>query len=144
MDFSARLDTLEQHVADAKSAAESAVSESRDKLQQRIDDAQVNALLAVMDVKQDVDDSAAAARSKWAQLKADVSTHMSETQARLDKRGAAIDAKVADADADMAQADALDAIDFAAWAIDNARLATLTAIAARATSDELAAAAAHA
>ncbi len=42
MDFSAQLDALQQHVAEAKSAAQAAASESRDQLRQRIDQAQVD------------------------------------------------------------------------------------------------------
>jgi len=143
VDFSTKLDTLQKHVTDAKSAADSAVTESRDKLEARIDQAQVDAHLAIMDAKQDADQAAAATRTKWAQLKADAAEHMNETQARLNKRGAQIDAKVAEADANMAESDAIDAINFAAWAIDNARLATLSAIASRANSNELAATAAR-
>ena len=143
MDVSKKLDSLQQHVTDAKTAAEAAVTDSRDKLEQRIEQAQVDAHLAVMDAKGDADAAAAATRGKFAQLKADASEHMKETQARLDKRGAQIDAKVAEADANLAENDAYDAIDFAAWAIDNARLATLSAIAARADSNDLAAKVAH-
>jgi hypothetical protein len=139
VNFSTKVDTLQQHVTDTKVAAESAVSESRDKLQQRINQAQVDVHLAMMDAKEDSEHAAAATRGKWAQLKADVAAHVSETQARLNTRGAQIDARLAEADANMAEADAEDAIDFAAWAIDNARLAMLSAIASRANSDELAA-----
>jgi hypothetical protein len=39
MDFSRKLDALQQHATDAKSAAQSAVAESHDQLQQRIDQA---------------------------------------------------------------------------------------------------------
>ena len=51
MDFSKSIDTL-QHVADANSAVQSAVTESHDKLQQRIDQARVDTHLAVMDAKE--------------------------------------------------------------------------------------------
>jgi hypothetical protein len=141
MNFSDKIDTLQKHAADTKTAAESAVTESRDKLQQRIDQAQVDAHLAIMNAKQDTQEAAAATRSKWAQMKADAAAHMNEMEARLNKRGAQIDAKLAEADANTAESEAVDAIDFAVWAIDNARLATLSAIASRASSDELAAAA---
>jgi hypothetical protein len=42
-------------------------------------------------------------------------------------------------DAEMAESDAADAIDFAEWAVDNARLSVLSAIDARGYADERAA-----
>ena len=45
-----------------------------------------------------------------------------------------LDARIAANQADGAEADAADAIDFAAWTVDNARLAVLDA---RAYADEL-------
>src|SRR6266568_316536 len=102
MDFSTQLDALQQHVADTKSAAQAAASESRDQLRQRIDQAQVDMNLAVKDAKQQAGEAAASARSKWAQMKAD----------------------------------AADTIDYAEWTVDNARLAVLDAIDARAYADE--------
>src|SRR5689334_12316859 len=119
------MDSLQQHVSNAKSAADSAMAESREKVQQRIEQAQVDTHLAVMDAKQRTQDAATASRNKWAEMKADVAAHMDETSARINKRGVQIDAALASSEADSADANASDAIDFAAWAIDNARLATL-------------------
>jgi hypothetical protein len=68
MDFSARLDDLQQHAAHAKAAAQAAVSESREQLRQRIDQARVEVDLAAMDARQQVGEAAASARSTWAQI----------------------------------------------------------------------------
>jgi hypothetical protein len=46
MDFSAKLDDLQQRAADAKAAAQAAESESRQQLRQRIDQARVDVDLA--------------------------------------------------------------------------------------------------
>lgn len=62
---------------------------------------------------------------------------MTEAKAKMDQRGNEIDAALADNEAEMAEADATAAIDFAGWAIDNARLASLDAIDARAYADQL-------
>jgi hypothetical protein len=51
-----------------------------------------------------------------------------------------LDAAAAEDNADWAESDATDAIDFAAWAIDNARVSLLYAIDARVNADERAAA----
>jgi hypothetical protein len=49
-----------------------------------------------------------------------------------------VDAKVAAKDADWTEDDAAEALDFADWAVDNAELAILDAIHARAYADKLA------
>jgi hypothetical protein len=137
MDFSAKLDDLQQRAAGAKASAQAAVSESREQLRQRIDQAKVEVDLAAKDARQQVDQAAASARSRWAQLKADAAARMDDFDARMDRRADQLDAKLAARQADGAEADAADAIDFAAWTVDNARLAVLDAIDARVYADGL-------
>ena len=137
MDFSAKLDDLQQRAADAKAVAQAAVSESRQQLRQRIDQARVDMDLAAKDARQQVGEAAASARSKWAQLKADAAARLDDFDAKMDRRADQHDAKVAARQADGAEADAADAIEFAAWTVDHARLAVLDAIDARVYADQL-------
>jgi hypothetical protein len=137
-DFPARLDELQQRAAEAKASAQAAVSESREQLRQRIDQAKVDVDLAAKDARQDAQAAAASARSKWAQMKADAAAKMEDVKAKIDRRTRQLDAKAAATDADWAEAEAADALDFAEWAVDNAQLAMLDAIDARAYADELA------
>ena len=51
MDFSAKLDDLQQRAAHAKAAAQAAVSESRAQLRQRVDQAKVDLDLAATDAR---------------------------------------------------------------------------------------------
>jgi hypothetical protein len=138
MDFSTKLDDLQQRAADAKATAQAAVSESREQLRQRIDQARVDVDLAAKDTRQQVDEVAASARSTWAQLKADAAAKLDDFEAKMDRRADQHDAKVAARQADGAEADAADAIEFAAWTVDHARLAVLDAIDARVNADQLA------
>jgi hypothetical protein len=138
MHFSTKLDDLQQRAADAKAAAQAAVSESREQLRQRIDQARVDVDLAAKDTRQQVDEVAASARSTWAQLKADAAAKLDDFEAKMDRRADQHDAKVAARQADGAEADAADAIEFAAWTVDHARLAVLDAIDARVNADQLA------
>ncbi len=62
---------------------------------------------------------------------------VAELKSRADRRADQLDAKVAGTDADWAEMDAADAIDYAAWAVDNARLAVLDALDARAYATQL-------
>ena len=137
MDFSAKLDDLQQHAAHAKAAAQAAMLESREQLRQRIDQAKVDGDLAAMDARQQVGEAAANARSKWAQMKADAAAKMDDFEAKMDRRADQRDAKLAARQADGAEADAADAIEFAAWTVDHARLAVLDAIDARVYDDEI-------
>lgn len=77
-------------------------------------------------------------KAKWAPLKPDAAAKMLDVKTNIDKRTRQVDAKVVANDADWAEADAAEALDFADWAVENAQLAMLDAIHARAHADKLA------
>ena len=131
MDFSSQLDVLEQQAAGARAGVQAAATENRDQLRKRIEQAQVDSNRD-QNRAQPVAKAPAGTHSKWDQMKADAAHKMDDVKARIDKRTQKIDADMAMTEADMAEADATAAIDYAAWSIDNARLATLDAIDARA------------
>ena len=58
MDFSAQLDDLQKRAAEAKASVQAAATESRDKLRQRIDQAQADANLAMKDAQQQAGEAA--------------------------------------------------------------------------------------
>jgi hypothetical protein len=132
MDFLSQLDGLQHQVADARAGVQVATTESRDQLRQRIDQAQADQNRVAKDAQRSAE---APASSKWKQMRADAAAKMDDVKARMDKRNRQIDANMAANDADIAEADANDAIDYAAWTIDNARLAVLDAIDARANAN---------
>ena len=136
MDFSAQFQDLQARVAAAATTVEQAATESRAQLKQQIDQGGRGA--GKEGGKEQVGEAADRAQSKWTQLKSDVSAKMDELKTRADKRSDQLDAKVAGNDADWAEMDAADAIDYASWAADNARLAVLDALDARAYATELA------
>src|SRR5215211_9029145 len=65
MDFATQLDDLQQRAADAKTSAQAAVSEDRDQLRRRIDQAKADVDQKATDARQDARAVAADARSKW-------------------------------------------------------------------------------
>jgi len=132
MNFSAQLEKLQKQTDDTVAAVRAAANESREQLQQRIDQAQVDVNLAMKDTADKADAAAERTQSKWAAMKADASARMDDFKAKIDKRSKEIDAAAALTDADMAEADASAALDFADWAVGNARLAVLDALDARA------------
>ena len=130
MDFSTQLDDLQQRAAEAKTSAQAAVSESVPS--------SAGASTRPSRGRHKATDARQDARSRWAQLKADTAAKLDDVDASMDRRADRLDAKVAASQAEGAEADAADAIDFAAWTVDNARLAVLDAIDARVYADELA------
>ena len=136
MDLPKQFEGLEKRTADGLTQVKAAATESRQQLEARIDQAQVDLDLAKKDVKQKVGEAAGQTQSKWAQMKADATAKAEDVKAKIDKRSDQIDADMAAADADFAEADAADAIGFAEWAVDNARLAVLGALDARAYAGE--------
>jgi hypothetical protein len=66
---------------------------------------------------------------------------MNDVKANVDKRTRQADARLADIEAAAAEADSAEALNFADWAVENAQLAMLDAIHARAYADQLAKAA---
>jgi predicted DNA-binding protein len=141
MDFSERLDALQQHVAATRAAVQGAVTESREQLEKRIDQAQVDLDQAVKNAHERVEQADAGVHSKWAEMRADAAAKREDVRSKINKRTRQLDAKVAASDADWAEADAADALDFAEWALDTAQLAMLDAIDARTHANELAKAA---
>jgi hypothetical protein len=138
MDYSTRLDGLQQQVDAAKSTVQAAATESDDQRRKRIDQAQVAADTGAKEAQR----APAGSSSKWDQMRADAADKMSDIKARMKKRDREMDADAAATDAEFAEADAAYAIDYAAWSIDNARLAVLDAIDARANANVRAAEAA--
>ena len=130
MDFLAQLDGLEHQVAETHSAVQAAVTESRDQIRRRIDQAQVDTDQAASERTRPA--RTTAAQSKWDKMKGDAAAKRDELKARIDKRNREMDAGAAETDAEWAEDDATAAIDFAIETVDNARLAVLDAIDARA------------
>jgi hypothetical protein len=142
MDFEKQLDDLRDHVSEVQASVQTAASETHDQVKQRIDRARTEMDKATDEARRNLANAAASDASKWAQLKADASTRMASVKAKVDQRSNEFDARVAATNADAAKADAYAAIDFADWAVENARLVILDAIDARVYADERAATAA--
>jgi hypothetical protein len=71
-------------------------------------------------------------------MKADAAAKREDVKSKIDKRADRLDANTAAAEAEWTEGTAADAIDLASWAVENARLAALDAVEARAYADELA------
>jgi hypothetical protein len=136
MDFNERLDELEKKVQQAKASAEAAARENHKQLQQRIEQATTEIDSVAAEAKRDATIAAQRTSDQWQQRRAEAQKRAAELKAKAQRRLDQADTAFAVADADTARSDAFDAIDFADWAVENARLAILDAIDARVYADE--------
>ena len=72
MDLSAKLENLKTRVNEMVATAQAATEENREQLKRRVDQAQDDANRAMQDAKQQADETADRAKSKWAQMNADI------------------------------------------------------------------------
>jgi hypothetical protein len=79
------------------------------------------------------------AHSQWRSMKLDAETKIDDLHERVEAKRDERDVKKAERHAEAAEEDAVDAVDFACWAIQQAELAVLDAIAARVWADKRAA-----
>jgi hypothetical protein len=138
MDLTAQFEALQKRTSEATSAVRAATTEPREQVWQRIDQAQVDVNVTLTDAKQQPGQAANRAPSKWAQMKTDAAAKREDVKSKIDKRADRLDASTAAAEAEWTEGTAADAIDLASWAVENARLAALDAVEARAYADELA------
>jgi hypothetical protein len=138
MDYEAQLETLKKRVDDTLATVKAAAGESRDKLEARIDKAQVDINLAIKDADQRAAQAKGTAQSKWTKARADAAAKMDDLKAKAAARQSLIDSDRAASDAQASESDAEAAISFANWAVDNARAAILDALDAAAYSAQMA------
>jgi hypothetical protein len=140
MDFNKQLDDLENRVEQLKTSVAAAAKENHDQLKQRVGQAQADTDRALAQAKQQTSAAADKAHSSWEQTRSDAKARLDALKAKGQRRADQVDADFAASDADMAEADAYAAIDYADWAVENARVSILDAIDARVNADERAAA----
>ena len=140
MDFNKQLDDLENRVEQLKASVAAAAKENHEQVKQRLDQAQADTDRALAEAKQHASAAGDKAQSSWEHTRSDAKAHLDAFKAKAQRRANQVDADFAASDADMSEADAYAAIDYADWAVENARVAILDAIDARVTADEKAAA----
>jgi hypothetical protein len=115
-------------------------TETHDQIQERIGEAQVKLDKEAKAAKAQADQAGDQAQEQWKKVKADAAATIAKAKRGIDHRGDQFDSDMAASDAAWAESDAEDAIDFAAYAVESARVAILDAIDARAYAKQKAAA----
>jgi hypothetical protein len=134
------VDALQEQVTHLKISADEAREESSAQVRTRIEQAKADAAAHQEPTRDKAGQAAGRAHGQWQSMKADAAAKMQGLQDRMDRKSDEMDAKMAEDDAEGAEEDALDALGYARWAVEQAELAVLDAIDARAWADERAAA----
>jgi peptidoglycan hydrolase CwlO-like protein len=135
-----QIDTLQKQVKDLKHSADHARKETSEQVEARITEVKADIGARSEAVRDKTAQAADRAESHWEAAKAEAAAKIRDLQGRIDRKRDQRDVKKAEEEAVAAELDANDAVAFASWAVDQAHLAVLDAIDARAWADERAAA----
>lgn len=136
--LSKNLRGLAQHAESAEKKVEAAENETKDKVEARVETSKAHAKARQDEFKAKVVARKAAGASDWENLQADHNQRVNKIKSTLGAKKDAVTRKVAVQRADNAEDYAASSIDFALIAIDDAEIATLEAVDARAYAESLA------
>jgi hypothetical protein len=139
VDFDKELDDLRVKLADVQTSVRVARTETHEQIQGRITEAQTKLDKEAKAAKAQAEKAGDQAQDQWKMVKADAAARIAKAKRSIDHQGDQFDADMAASDAAWAESDAEEAIDFAAYAVENARVAILDAIDARAQAEQKAA-----
>lgn len=131
------LQELANHVADAEKKAEAAEQESKEKVEASIQKSKADAKARQESFKADVKKHQEATAMHWQELQEDYHQRVQQIKNKFKTEKETMEAKQAIGRADDAEAYAKYAIDFAMMSIDEAEVAVLEAIDARAYAESL-------
>jgi hypothetical protein len=134
------VEALQDQVTHLKISTYEAREESSAQVKARIEQAKADAAADQEPARDKAGQAGGRGHGQWQSMKADAAAKMQGLQDRMDRKSDKLDAKMAEDDAEGTEEDALDALSYAKWAVEQAELAVLDAIDARAWADERAAA----
>ena len=140
MSISEQVDALQQRAVALKSSADQARHETAEQIKARINQTKADIAASQDAVKAQAGQASERAQSQWKSLKADAAAKNQALRDRIDRQRDEHDVKKAEQQAEDAEDDAADALEYALWVVDQAQLAVLDAIDARAWADARAAA----
>lgn len=141
MNVADQVDVLQERAAELKSSFEQARRETSEQVKARINETRADIAARQGAINDKAQQAAGRAQSGWKAMQADAAAKMQALQDRIDRKREQNDVKMAEQDAEFAEVNASDALDYAAWAVEQAELAVLDAVDARASADARAAAA---
>jgi hypothetical protein len=135
--LSESLKELADHVAKMEKKVAAAEKQNQEKMQAAIDASKADAQARQDEFKAKVSEGKAAAASQWEDLQANHNRQVAQIKSNIEAKKDALELNRATFRADDAEAYADASIAFAIMALDDAEIATLEAIGARAYADSL-------
>ena len=135
--FSESLHELAEHVAKLEKKVASAEQQNEDKVEAEVNAPKANAKARQDEFKAKVSEGKAAAASQWEELQANYNRQVTQIKSNVGAKKEALELNRATFRADDAESYADASIAFAIMALDEAEIATLEAIGARAYADSL-------
>jgi len=136
--LSESLQELSNHAANTQKKVAAAEKETREKVEASIDAAKADAKVRQDEFKAKVTEGKAAVASQWEELQASHNQRMAQIKSNIEAKKEALARDRAEGRADDAESYAASAIYFALMALDDAEIAALEAVDARAYAASLA------
>jgi len=136
-DLTAQFEKISDKAKAATYELKAAGRETRDQLETEVASARDRATAATDQLKRKADAARDDASSQWREIRDSWHAHVAKVRTRVQTAEDRLSAHQAERDADVAETYAYDAIEFALDAIDEAEVATMSALYARAIAAEL-------
>jgi hypothetical protein len=136
--FSESLHELADHIANLEKKVAAAEEQSQEKVEAEVNTSKANAMARQDEFKAKVGEGKAAVASQWEELHTNYNRQVAQIKSNIEAKKEAFEVNRARDRADDAESYAVLSIAFADMAIDEAEIATLEAIEARAYADALA------
>jgi hypothetical protein len=136
-DLSAQFEKISDKAKAATYELKAAAHETRDQLETDVASARDRASATTDQLKRKADAARDDASSQWRDIRDSWHAHVANARTRVQTAGDRLSAHQAERDADFAETYAYDAIEFALDAIDEAEVATMSALYARAIAAEV-------
>jgi hypothetical protein len=136
-DLSAQFEKISDKAKAATYQLKAAAHETRDQLETDVTSARDRLSAATDQLKRKADAARDDASSQWREIRDSWHAHVAKARTRVQTAEDRLSAHQAERDADLAETYAYDAIEFALDAIDEAEVATMSALYARAIAAEV-------
>ena len=135
-----RIGAVQEQAAELRTTVDQARDETSEQVRARIEQLRADIGAHRSSARDKGRQTADQAQGQWQSMRADAAARIQDMHDHLDRKRDEMDVKQAERHAEHAETDAEEALDFAWWAVGEARVSVLDALDARAWADERAAA----
>jgi len=134
------IDAVQEQATELRATLDQARGETSEQVRARIEQFRDDIAAQRSAARDEARQAIGQAQGQWQSMRADAAARMQDMHDRIDRKRDEMDVKKAERHAEHAETDAEETLDFAWWAVGEAKLSVLDALDARAWADERAAA----